>query len=303
MSQLLSALLLFFSVLFSSQLMAQVSLRADVYKALDEAKVAQEEGRLDDAFTILNKLKARSGKKSLMPYEVIQLHNFYAYAWLAKEDYQKALAEFSIVLQQDKVPEAIVYQTRVIMARLYLSIEQPDQSIGMLKEWLENTEKPTPDAYVLMSQAYLQKKDIDEALQPLLYAFKLAKAQGRKEKDSWYKLLQYIYNDKKDFKNNEKIIEILVNQRSKAEYFPVLKVQPLYPKRAQLRGIEGYCIVEYTVTKTGTTKDASAADCSSLLFESESIQAALKFKYKPRVIDGEAVEVPNVKNKFNFKLQ
>ncbi len=90
---------------------------------------------------------------------------------------------------------------------------------------------------------------------------------------------------------------------SDGEYLPFVKVQPPYPRRAQSRGIEGYCIVAYTVTKAGTTKDAVVVDCSSRLFERSSIQAALKFKYKPRVIDGEAVEVPNVKNKFNFKLQ
>lgn len=90
---------------------------------------------------------------------------------------------------------------------------------------------------------------------------------------------------------------------SDGEYLPFVKVQPPYPRRAQSRGVEGYCIVAYTVTKQGTTKDAVVVDCSSRLFERVSIQASLKFKYKPRVVNGEAVEVPRVKNKFNFKLQ
>ena len=42
--------------------------------------------------------------------------------------------------------------------------------------------------------------------------------------------------------------------------------------------------------------------CTSSLFHRSSIQAALKFKYKPRVIDGEAVEVPGVQNKFTFEI-
>jgi len=33
------------------------------------------------------------------------------------------------------------------------------------------------------------------------------------------------------------------------------------------------------------------------------MQAALKFKYKPRVVNGEAVEVPNVRNKFTYELE
>ena len=90
---------------------------------------------------------------------------------------------------------------------------------------------------------------------------------------------------------------------SDGEYLPFVKVQPAYPRRAQARGVQGFCTVAYTVTKQGTTKDIRIVDCSSKLFERSSIQAAQKFKYKPRIIDGEAIEVPNVKNRFNYKLQ
>jgi len=90
---------------------------------------------------------------------------------------------------------------------------------------------------------------------------------------------------------------------SDGEYLPFYKMQPNYPRRAIARGIEGYCTVSYTVTKSGSTRDLKVVDCSSKLFERASMQAAAEFKYKPRVINGEAVEVLNVKNKFNFKLQ
>ena len=43
--------------------------------------------------------------------------------------------------------------------------------------------------------------------------------------------------------------------------------------------------------------------CTSSLFEKASVDAALKFKYKPRVIDGQAVEVPGVRNKFTYELE
>ena len=88
------------------------------------------------------------------------------------------------------------------------------------------------------------------------------------------------------------------------DYLPIVKVAPIYPNRALTRGLEGYCIVQYTVTKLGTTMDAFVVDgqCSSTLFESASIAAALKFKYKPRVIDGNAVEVPGVQNKFTYEI-
>ena len=88
------------------------------------------------------------------------------------------------------------------------------------------------------------------------------------------------------------------------EYLPIVKVAPIYPRRAQTRGISGYCIVEYTVTASGAIRDPVAVDCDpSGVFEKASVKASLKFKYKPRVVDGEAIEVPGVQNKFTNELE
>lgn len=88
------------------------------------------------------------------------------------------------------------------------------------------------------------------------------------------------------------------------EYLPIVKVAPVYPRRAQTRGISGYCIVEYTVTRTGSILDPRAVDCQpSGVFESASISAAEKFKYRPRVVDGEPIEVAGVQNLFTYELE
>jgi protein TonB len=90
---------------------------------------------------------------------------------------------------------------------------------------------------------------------------------------------------------------------SDGEYLPIVKVAPIYPRRAQTRGIEGYCVVEYTVTVSGGVRDPKVVDCSSSIFSSASMRASLKFKYKPRIIDGEPVEVSGVLNKFTYELE
>lgn len=88
------------------------------------------------------------------------------------------------------------------------------------------------------------------------------------------------------------------------DYLPIVKVAPIYPNRALTRGIEGFCVVQYTVTRNGTTRDPFVIEdqCTSSLFHRASINAALKFKYKPRIMDGEAVEVPGVQNKFTYEI-
>ena len=88
------------------------------------------------------------------------------------------------------------------------------------------------------------------------------------------------------------------------EYLPIVKVAPIYPRRAQTRGISGYCIVEYTVTTSGAIRDPRAVDCQpSGVFDKASVKASLKFKYKPRMVDGEPIEVAGVRNKFTYELE
>ena len=87
------------------------------------------------------------------------------------------------------------------------------------------------------------------------------------------------------------------------DYLPIVKVAPIYPRRAQTRGLEGWCLLEFTVTKTGTVRDARAIECTSSLFERASVNAAGKFKYKPRVVDGQEIEVPGVSHIIRFEME
>ena len=90
---------------------------------------------------------------------------------------------------------------------------------------------------------------------------------------------------------------------SDGEYLPIVKVAPVYPARAASRGLEGYVIVEYTVTRTGTVRDPAVVESSSSLFERAALDSSLKYKYKPRVINGEPVEVPGVRTIIRFELE
>ena len=100
------------------------------------------------------------------------------------------------------------------------------------------------------------------------------------------------------------------------EYIPLFKVQPVYPRRAQERGTEGYVILAFTITESGTIenpyiiegkcrsankRDGDFRECS--MFNSAAMRAASKLKYKPTVRDGRAVAVDDVPHKFTFELE
>jgi protein TonB len=84
---------------------------------------------------------------------------------------------------------------------------------------------------------------------------------------------------------------------------PVAIMQPQYPNRARQRGLEGYVVVEFTVTEIGNVIDAVILDSSSSLFEKSALKAVGRFKYKPQIVDGVAIETPGIRYLFNFTLE
>ncbi len=90
---------------------------------------------------------------------------------------------------------------------------------------------------------------------------------------------------------------------AEGDYLPIVRVAPVYPARALSRGLEGYVDMSFTVTTAGTVKDPIVVYSTSGLFERAATRAVLKFKYKPRVVDGVPVEVPGVKTRITFKIE
>ena len=91
---------------------------------------------------------------------------------------------------------------------------------------------------------------------------------------------------------------------SDGEYLPIVKVNPVYPRRAQTRGIEGYVLLEFIVTKLGTVQNPVVIEAKPPgIFDRAAMNAALKFKYKPKVVNGEPIDVAGVLHRITFELE
>ena len=87
-------------------------------------------------------------------------------------------------------------------------------------------------------------------------------------------------------------------------YVPIFQVPPVYPRRALERCIEGCVMLKFTVTKVGSTRDPSVEwAVPPGIFDRAAMRSALKYKYKPQIRDGEAIEVPNVRTVVIFKIE
>lgn len=103
---------------------------------------------------------------------------------------------------------------------------------------------------------------------------------------------------------------------SDGNYLPIVKVQPVYPRTALVRGLGGWVVLEFTVDKIGRVIDPVVLDnCAMLfqpgvecedqpnkIFDQSALRAAVKFKYKPKVEDGVAVATYHVRHKIVFEL-
>lgn len=72
---------------------------------------------------------------------------------------------------------------------------------------------------------------------------------------------------------------------------PLVRIPPRYPMRAQSRRIEGWVKVEFTITTTGTVKNAKVVESQpSNVFNRAALKAIARWKFKPKIIDGAAIE-------------
>ena len=84
---------------------------------------------------------------------------------------------------------------------------------------------------------------------------------------------------------------------------PMVRVPPQYPERALQRGIEGRVLIEFTISRSGSVKDAKViAYEPSTIFNKAALKAVKQWKYNPKIVNGKAVEQPGVRIAIPFRL-
>jgi len=81
-----------------------------------------------------------------------------------------------------------------------------------------------------------------------------------------------------------------------------VRIPAEYPQRALLRGVEGYVILRFTITETGSVIDPEVLRAEPAnMFESSARRAVMRWKYQPQVRDGKPVRVVSM-TKIIFEL-
>lgn len=90
---------------------------------------------------------------------------------------------------------------------------------------------------------------------------------------------------------------------SDRDILPVVRVPPQYPRRALNRGIEGWVLLEFTVTASGMVENPRVvrADPESI-FDRAAIRAVSRWRYQPQTVNGQPADRPGVQTVISFEL-
>lgn len=88
------------------------------------------------------------------------------------------------------------------------------------------------------------------------------------------------------------------------EAIPLMITEPRWPRKALMEGIEGYVRLCFTILPDGKAAEVTVKDSQPRrLFDRTAQRAVYKWKFKPSVVDGVAVEQKNMCYTMEFKLE
>jgi protein TonB len=101
----------------------------------------------------------------------------------------------------------------------------------------------------------------------------------------------------------EKATSLGTGGGSDRDVVPLVRVDPTYPPRAKQRGIEGFVLLEFSITPVGTVTDARVIHAEpAFVFDRAALRAVRKYRYNPKVENGTAVARKGIKLKLTFTL-
>lgn len=103
---------------------------------------------------------------------------------------------------------------------------------------------------------------------------------------------------------NSALSHLALSAGSDRDVLPLVRIAPDYPPRALSRGVEGWVQVQFTITPTGTVKDAKVVGAEPPgVFDDAALKAIARWRYNPRVDGGVAVERVGVQTVIRFELE
>jgi len=88
-----------------------------------------------------------------------------------------------------------------------------------------------------------------------------------------------------------------------SDLIPLVRIAPQYPRAAARDRIEGFVVFEVTINPDGTVRSARPIKAQPRgVFEAAGMQSIMKWKFRPKVVDGKGVESKGIQQ-IDFKME
>ena len=85
---------------------------------------------------------------------------------------------------------------------------------------------------------------------------------------------------------------------------PIFQILPEYPPSAQLRGVEGFVVLQFDISEKGSPFNVKVVRAEPpRIFNQSAVRAVLKWKYRPKMENEQAVVQHDIQTMVEFKLE
>jgi tetratricopeptide (TPR) repeat protein len=201
------------------------------YKRLSEAQEHIDANEYQLALEVLDKMAESS---RLNGYERASMYNMRAFVAFTIEDYPMAIEAYKNVLAQgEDIPVALELSTLYALGQLYFVREDYQQAITYLEQWFDAAQNPGPQPFVFLAQAYYQLNEFQRVPQIVQQAMDVARSRDQPVKENWWLLSRAAYYEMEDWDNVIGILEILVRDFPKKDYW--VQLSGLYGQEGRVK--------------------------------------------------------------------
>lgn len=84
---------------------------------------------------------------------------------------------------------------------------------------------------------------------------------------------------------------------------PIVRIPPEYPQRQLTTNTEGWVMVEFTITISGSVDDVRVVEAEpERVFNNATIRAIQRWKYQPKMVNGKPVPQLNMREVIRFQI-
>ncbi|GAB1268931.1 hypothetical protein NBRC116493_21840 [Aurantivibrio infirmus] len=258
-------------------------------------------------------------------------------AWNTKQQAEFALTKGSLLVMLENYRDALVAYEQVYfssaietekkneiasnLSMLYMLEEDYDSAITVLRDYLVNVNDLSAPDWFRLGQSYYLNEQYLAAQVAVDKAITLVENMtGDRAKEDWYKYragillnlgdseaaaltIQENVRPQPNAETKRSVIKLITGTASD-EFLPFIRSEPLYPSEIAERRIEGYVIVEFSVTSNGHVRNAFVTEAEPPdVFNESALRAVRTWQYKPRIVNGIPVSVDGVRSKLTFSIE